>query len=1186
MQGNIDRILEGSFDYENGSLDFSCTKIEINIPAGEDFEGSFRVRSTPGYLTDGYVSATDFRMECLTPEFTGSDEEITFCFHGKNTEEGDVIKGDFNIISNHGEYYIPFVVSVEYTILNSSIGTIKNLFHFANLAKSNWQEAVKLFYSPDFTRVFTGSDAQHYDSYRGLSVYPGNEQNVEEFLIQINKKQQVEFLVEEKEVLLEMGMYDSSYHVMEREIEIVRNGWGYTVLNVECDGDFLFMEKNCLTENDFLGNRCRLPVYIDSNVCRQGKNFGRVVLYNSHVMITIPVTVRVGESGRTDRSARRITVQLMEFYQAFRMKKISSSTWLKETTKLVDKLIGMDEQNVPARLFQAQLLISEERYNEAKWILDHVFAIMERDGVTDNTLYAYYLYLTTLIHREPRYVNEVAQKVQEIYGQDYSRWRVAWLLLYLSEEYSKSPSGKWMFLEKQFLYGCSSPILYIEAIFLLVNNPSLLRKLDAYELQVLNYGAKHQMISWELTEQILYLAGRGRQYSPVLLTILQKLYEKKKDVRVLQEICTLLIRGQKSSVDYFGWYQKGVEEQLRITNLFEYYMMSLDLSMPRQLPKILLMYFAYQNNLDYRRSAYLYQYVYEHKEAYPEIFESYRVRIERFVVEQIRKKHINRHLAALYQMVLTPGMVTEETAVALSQLLFAHQVQVRDDRLRKVIVYQAGNLRAREYTLQEDGGWISLYGNEYTIIFEDGWGNRFEKNVDYTLEKLMMPGKFLRMIAPYNKNCLSLDQYLCEADHSEVTTENIERVLRVANSEDVVWGLRTVLYLKILQFYYDSDNIQKLDELLEYIPKEKLSMQQRSTVLKYLVSRGKYETAYFWLAEYGPYFAEPKILVRLLDEIMRQNNMVRDHVLDDAAKYVFHKGKYDSTVLSYLSMYFDGMTKDMRAVWKAAMSFGVECYNLSERIIMQMLYTGAFVGEKMEIFRFYVSQGAKQEVEEAFLMQCSYDYFVREKITDSYIFREVRYAYLRGEEIRLVCKLAFLKYFAENPKEVEEEDKELVSAFLTELLGKGIHLNFFRELKGFEYLTGVMSDKTIVEYQTRPGGKARIHYVIMDENGRSGEYLAEYMTEVYGGICFKEFILFFGETLQYYITEEVDGDAQLTVSDTIQKSDIVSESRGDKYEILNDIMISKTLQDYDTLDDLLEEYFRKEQWNGHLFDLR
>lgn len=54
---------------------------------------------------------------------------------GKTWKEGDVLKGNFYIISNQGEYYLPFVVSIEHVVLDSSIGTIKNLFHFANLAK-------------------------------------------------------------------------------------------------------------------------------------------------------------------------------------------------------------------------------------------------------------------------------------------------------------------------------------------------------------------------------------------------------------------------------------------------------------------------------------------------------------------------------------------------------------------------------------------------------------------------------------------------------------------------------------------------------------------------------------------------------------------------------------------------------------------------------------------------------------------------------------------------------------------------------------------------------------------------------------------------------------------------------------------------------------------------------------------
>ena len=1186
MQGIVDRILEGNFDYENGSLEFSCAKIEISIPAGSSYEGTFRIRSMADVLTNGYVCPTDLRMECLTPSFVGYDEEISFRFHGENMEEGEVIKGAFNVISNHGEYYLPFVVSIEHTVLNSSIGTIKNLFHFANLAKSNWQEAVNLFYSPSFACIFKGSDARVYDSYRGLSAYPGNEQNVEEFLIQNSKKQKVEFLVEEKEIALELAASESLYQVLEHEIEIVRNGWGYTALNVECDGDFVFTEKEFLTDDDFLGNRCRLSVFIDSNLCRRGRNFGQVVLYNSHVCLTIPVTVKMGETGHADLARRRATVQLMEFYQAFRMKKISSATWMKESGKLIDKLVAMDENDVPTRLFQAQLLISEERYNEAEWLLDHAMSLMEQKREQDKALQAYYLYLTTLIHRDAEYVVQIESEVQQLYRQDQSLWRVAWLLLYLSEEYGNSASSKWLFMEKQFYYGCSSPILYIEALYLLGNNPTLLRRLDVFELQVLHYGAKQQMLSQELTEQIIYLTGRVREYSLVLYDILNSLYEKKKDTRILQEICTLLIKGGKSGEKYFEWYQRGVEAQLRITNLYEYYMMSLDLSVPRSLPKMVLMYFSYQNNLDYEHSAYLYQYILQHKAEFPEIYENYRIRMERFVMEQVQKEHINRNLAALYQNILNPGMITEESAKALSRLLFAHQVRVEDSRLRKVIVYQTGNLNPREYSLQEGCTWLYLYGNDYTILFEDGWGNRFIKNVEYTLEKLMMPGKYLRMIAHYDKTCPELDLYLCETERNEITADNRERALRVAASENVVSEIKRDICLKLLQYYYDADDMTALDQYLETIPFEEFTMEERGKILKFMVLRGKYHIAYQFLLQFGPYFMDSKTLMRLTSEMIRRGNMVENRTLTAAVFYAFQKGKYDSTILTYLNLYYQGMTRDMRDIWKAARAFEVDCYKLSERIILQMLYTGAFVVEKMDIFRYYVAQGAKGEVEKAFLMQCSYDYFVNQKLTDTYVFREIGYAYQRGGEIPIVCKLAFLKYFAECPKELTEADKTLIEVFLSEMLQKNIHLNFFRDLKDFGHLTRVMGDRSIVEYRARPGGRASIHYVVMNEHGEADEYLTEYMTDVYGGVCFKDFVLFFGENLQYYITEENDGEEQLTESGNIQKSDIVNDIHSNRYEIINDMNISKTLQDYDTLDNLLEDFYRKEHWNKHLFRLQ
>lgn len=1187
MQKIIQQILNEDFNYESGSLDFSCAKIEISLHKGEIYEGEFEINSS-GELVNGIVVSSDLRMECITGKFSGNREKIMYRFHGEQLEEGDVVKGNFSVISNQGEYYLPFVVTMEYTILESSIGVIRNLFHFTNLAKSNWQEAVKLFYSPDFSVVFTGSDAQYADDYRALSVYEGNEQNMEEFLIQINKKQKMEFLAHEKELSLEVYPKTGGTPVVEKEISLIRNGWGYTRLEVECVGDFLFTEKERLTDDEFLGNRCALSVFVDVAQCRDGKNFGCVRLYNSFVELRIPVTIHVNGSNSEQYqklSEKKCVFQMMELYQNYRNKRINKSTWLKETGKLIEKLHVMDENEISTRLFQAQLLITQDSLNEAGWILDHVAEAMEKEE-TDDAKLAYYLYLTTLIHGDIKYVNQVADKVEYIYRKDKYNWRVAWLMLYLSSEYEKSPGKKWAFLEQQFEYGCTSPVLYIEALSLLNSNPSLLRKTGTFEIQVLWYGIRKGILNSELVEQLLYLMDRVKMFSGLLFRILEKIYQKKNDTRVLQQICTLLIRGCKTDNRYFEYYRAGVENQLHITSLYEYYMFSIDLNKEQEIPKAVLLYFSYQNSLDYEHTAYLYRYILQNQDKLGDIYESYRIRMEYFCTEQITKLHINRNLADIYNRLLQPEMITEEIGKPLSRLLFAHMIQIEDERLRKVYVYQPGSLSPREYVLNDKKIWVSLYGSEYTLAFEDAFGNRFIKNVEYTIEKLMIPGKLLRILLNFPLENPELALYLCrgEKENDLNRPENKKRVLEVIESEDTDGRIRRELELQLLQHFYDTDDMKSLDTYLERLNPDDFSPEERGNLVRLLILRGNMELAGQWLENYGPYFIEIKQLVRLLSYLMEQRNMVEDEVLLAAAVYAFQKGKYDSVILRYLTMYYRGMTKNLRDLWKAAVSFEVDCYNLSENILIQMLYSGAFVGEKMEIFRYYLSQGAKPEVEDAFLAQCSMEYFVRDRITEKDVVDEIMRMHTRGESVRRICKLAFLKYYAENSSELDGTAAPVVKQFLHELINDGICLEFFKTFRGDSLVLQELADKTIIEYHASPRAKVRIHYVIIHEDGEADEYVTENMKNIYGGVCVKEFVLFFGESLQYYITEIRDEDEQLTESNIVQKNDILNEESS-RYHLINDIVFSRTLQDYDTLDDLMEEYFKKEYFNSRLFKL-
>lgn len=1184
MREIIDRILEGNFDYDKGSLDFSCSKLEIHLLEGEDAEGSFQVFGEEGRILEGEVLSSDLRMECLTSHFVGNGEEIHYYFHADKMQEGEVAKGIFAVLSNQGEYYLPFVVNIDYSRVESSMGNIKNLFHFANLAKANPEEALGLFYAPEFKRVFGGSEKQFYPVYRGLSACPGNRQNMEEFLISVNKKQQIKYLTEEKEIRL-----DDPQDIAVCTLNIIKNGWGYADLQVETEGDFLYAEKERLADDDFLGNRCRLPIYIDAGLLHAGANFGRVRLACAYGETCVPVTVMCRAAVRQDQNKRerqRLTVLLMERYQEFRMKKINTQVWLRETGKLTERLAVTVEWDIPVRLFQAHLLITEQRINEARRILEYAAGNLEgEEGQPE--VWAYYLYLTTLVNDGEEYVDQVTEQVEKLYKRDRSRWRIAWLLLYLSEEYSRNPARKLTFLEEQFGRGCASPVLYIEALTLIHANPALLMKLGEFEKQLLFYAVRKDWLSRDVMEQAVYLIQKTKESSPTVRRFLTACYERRPEDTLLREICALLIRSGKAGPEYFPWYQRGVERGLRITRLYEYYMMSVDLHFTGVLPRAVLMYFSYQSSLDDERNAFLYANIHKNRKMFPELYGSYLGSIEKFVLQQIRKHRISRDLAYLYRQVLTPEMLTPEIAEALSGLLFVHLIRTPRKEIRQVVVYQPLADREHVYPMTDGKAYVPLFG-DHTLLLEDGEGNRYAASVPYTTEKLMLPGKLAKDIAPLVQGQIGYDVYQCMSgsDFAEITPENEGRFRNLMASPEIMEACKAQIGVRLMNYYYDHDRTEELDAHLERMGQERLPADVRGEVLRYLVIRGMTCQAYDLVCRYGPYHMQPKVLLRLCSGILQQKQPEEDPQMTGTLIWIFRQGKYDETVLRYLMRFYRGMTRELRDIWKAAEALGEDTWEFCERMLIQMLFTGSYVGENMEILKSYVKGGASADVEAAFLAQCSYHYFVKDRVMESYAFEELYRLYCEGEVFPQVSMLAFLKYYAENRGEITEKLQPLLRKLAVEAVKDGVCLGFLLEYADLDPALSLLADKTIVEYKARPGARAIMHYVIEREEGETGEYLTGEMKQVYGGVCFMSFTLFFGESLQYYIVEETGGGQQLTESGSVQKSDADGRGEEGKFTLINDIAVAGTLQDYGTLDCLLEEYCYKEYVRENLFHLK
>lgn len=1188
MNQTVERILNGNFDYEKGGLDISVSRIEMELCPGEVYTGSFFIASDAKQLTEGHIYSNDIRLELITDSFMGPGEEIGYNFSAVGLEAGDIVAGEIYIISNQGEYYIPYNFTIRNHDIDSSMGDIKNLFHFTNLAKAHWDEAVKLFYSDNFINVFTGNDIKYKSIYRGLSRFYGNEQNVEEFLLAINKKQPIEYILERDSITL-----TTPEGIVEETVNVTRNGWGYTYLHVETDADFVKLDKTDITDNDFLGNYLCYRVLIDSSKLHAGINYAKLTFSNSFVSFSVKI-MATGFSITKQELSRKLEYMhtqydLFTLYEAFRTKKINMDKWLGESKRIVDRMLLANETSQSGRLFRAQLLMVEERYNEAKWLLDQMENEFHASKEYTSAAWAYYLYLTTLYNREESYIDEITVEVENIYAKDPSQWRVAWLLLYLSEEFAVSPSRKWLFIEEQIKMQCTSPIMYVEAVNILLSNPSMLTRLGDYEIKVMRYAANNELLTDELIMQFVYLAGKERKYRRAVYEILKKCYEQKPEENTLQVICELLIKGKCAGEEYYHWYLSAIEAELKVTRLYEYYMQSLDIEKEYDIPKMVFLFFSYQSSLSWEYTAYLYARVIGKREEMPEVFESYKEQIERFTMDAIEKEYMNRDMAVIYRFMLPGVNLTPSMCEKLAKLIFVHRLTVTNDNLLKVVVYQNHEKTENIFRIDNLSAFAALYSKDCTIMFEDSFSNRYVTSENYEIEKLIVPSKLAAMLLPNIHDNLSFDVYACECSSEmvEIRDDNRDRYQKIIDAPEIEDEYKSEIRTKLMTYYADNDDIRELDALLESIDVHDIGRRERSRAIYHMIQRGMFDRALEWIKEFGKEGIEQKNLVKLCSRLVARGEFAPDETLTRLSASAFFAGKYDEIMLKYLVMNYRGMTRDMRKIFKAAEDFDVDIYSMCENLIIQMLYTGYFISERMDIYKKYIQGGANTEVQAAFLAQCAFDYFVKEQLMESFVFEELTKAQLRGEPVQTVCKLAYLKYYAENREEADDSVMGIIREYLDEMLEQGIYMSFFKDF--LEKTTaGVnrFSDKTIIEYKTEPGKKVTIHYIIEGDEDSPGEYVTDEMKEMYGGVHAKAFVLFFGENLLYYITEGENSEEMLTESASISKSDISHDILDSRFNEINDIVIAKTLQDYDAVNSLLYDYQKHDYIVKNFFSLQ
>ena len=488
--------------------------------------------------------------------------------------------------------------------------------------------------------------------------------------------------------------------------ELKKSGTELTQIHIYADAEFIELERNDISTDDFAGDRLDINYIINPAKMHAGNNYGYIHVdsYTQHLKVKVSAVASkaAGEEFEVRWEERQAEYKLTKLYLDFRMKKIKKEKWLSSSMQIVDRIRGIKGQDPFYDLVQVQLLAMSGREESAVQIFDGLKKdIIGRIG--DNVeLYCYFLYVSTLMVKEEEYTAQVYSQVKKFYENGYDTYKVLWILFYLGPDSESNKSIKLIRIKDTVNTGCTSPVMYIEALNIINAQPVLLRVLNQFEMRVINYGCKNGIITEKLAMQIADVAANEKNISINTLIILKKLYEQFDKDEILTVLVTQMIRMGMTGDNCFEIYEKGVLRGLRITRLYEFYIASMPKNIERQLPKIVLMYFAYDNILSDSDKAFLYANIVTGRDSYyKNIYEGYDRNIEIFVYEQLKDGKISDNLAVLYKALLKTQLISKETGSFISRMPYMHRVRCFSDVVSRVHVRHPEFAEETVYELSE-----------------------------------------------------------------------------------------------------------------------------------------------------------------------------------------------------------------------------------------------------------------------------------------------------------------------------------------------------------------------------------------------------------------------------------------------------------------------------------------------------
>lgn len=850
------------------------------------------------------------------------------------------------------------------------------------------------------------------------------------------------------------------------------------------------------------------------------------------------------------RLEKSLLVDYLKEFENYCLGKTDNRSYLSGQEKRVSKLKEIGSELHDCHLMEAAALIRCDKKQEGESLLKKY----EKNRILqfrNPDFRAGFLYLAGVLTEDRVQKRNIVMQLQKLYQKDQKQPFLYWYLCRLDEGFSKNPEKKLAFLEKQWKLGCRQNLLFLETILTIRENPGCTSNIDPFLLQCYLWANRRGCITREMGIQIGKNAMGLKRYEKNYEYLLKECYRIFSTKELLGALCSVYIREGRIDQKAAEYYTKGVEYELKVNNLYEYYMMATTEQKKKLLPEQVLFHFLYHDTLNAAQKVYLYKNVISYGDPESEIYGRYREKIEKYTIESLLKKRISQEYAFLYEKMLYPQIFTDDMAQAMSELMFLRKLTCNDTRMRAVEVTYEQLETAKRIPLKKGQAYIPIYSPSAVITLIDEEGNLYRNTIPYQLEKMLDEKKLIEICRKQKHNHVGLLLYLSskKAEDIRITEENEELYRQIASVNAFKESYRNVVILKLLEYYSFQKGAHQIPQEWWERDGQLMDREQRGKMVSFLVKYQKYAQAFSWIEDYGTVFVPANTILKILTALSDQPETEKE-LYYRLCYGCFCNSQMNYITLKYLSDSFLGTCGQMTEIWKQAKAYGVDTSLLEERILVQMMFTGTKLEQHFDIYLSYNQREPKEYVKKAYLTYQCQEAFVKGTELDLRFYFLLEEELLKNHGYAKVCILAYLKYLAGKPA-LSSKQKSAATIYLKELLSRGRYYEFMQSFGQSIPETLVLEDRLFVEYHAPSDSEVHLHYMIEGEEQKSFKYTVCRMYPVCSGIYSKSFTLFEGEKLLYFVKEKRADGSELSTPVVTRKKESVIFNSVTKYGRLN-----------------------------------